>query len=42
VSFTLARVAHARGVLPDALGARVVANAERFFALAPAARPGVG
>ncbi|HEY0995172.1 MAG TPA: TatD family hydrolase [Gemmatimonadaceae bacterium] len=42
VSFTLARVAQARGVLPDALGARVVANAERFFTLAPAARPAVG
>lgn len=42
VTFTLARVAQARGVLPDELGARVVANAERFFALAPAPRNGVG
>ncbi|MHB0947922.1 MAG: TatD family hydrolase [Gemmatimonadaceae bacterium] len=42
VSFTLARLAQARGILPDELGATVVANAERFFTLAPAARAGVG
>ncbi len=42
VSFTLARVAQARGVPPGELGASTVANAERLFALAPAARAGVG
>ena len=34
VAFTLARVAVARGVEVEALGDRVVANAERFFGLA--------
>jgi TatD DNase family protein len=37
VSFTLAHVAAVRGVPADALGERVVANAERLFGLAGAA-----
>lgn len=35
VSFTVARVAAARGVTPDALGALCLANTRRFFSLAP-------
>ena len=39
VSFTVARIAHARGIQPAELGERVVANAARLFglALAPSA-----
>jgi TatD DNase family protein len=37
VASTLARLADARGVAADALGATVTANARRFFGLADAA-----
>jgi TatD DNase family protein len=39
VALTLARVAQARGVAPDELGARIVQNTIRLFRLAMADSP---